>query len=149
MNNPGTASWLLRVPGWLLVVYLVYAQAIPAFNYDLGVMMGTQEPAEQITGVGVAFWYGFALADLLVYIPLLILGLIGHERGKRWGQAILAAALGVTVYWPVVCLAAIVAARGASGWSLGSELAFWIVLPLIALWGAWGLWHISRQVIQS
>lgn len=81
---------MLLGPGWLLLAYLVYAQAIPAFDYDLGVSMGTQEPAEQVTAVGVAFWYGFALA----------------------------AALGITVYWPSVCLAAIIAAHDAPGWSL-------------------------------
>jgi len=33
--------WLIQVPGWLLLCYLVYAQAIPAFNYETGVDMGT------------------------------------------------------------------------------------------------------------
>ena len=63
--------WLLQIPGWLLLLYLIYAQAIPAFSYDLGVAMGTQESASQITEVGAAFWYGFAFGDLITYIPLL------------------------------------------------------------------------------
>lgn len=29
--------WTLLGPGWLLLLCLVYAQAIPAFNYELGV----------------------------------------------------------------------------------------------------------------
>ena len=137
--------WILHGPGWLLFSYLVYAQAIPAFNYDLGVAMGTQESADTITDVGVAFWYGFALGDLVVYIPLLFLGLLGHWVGKIWGNILLAASLGITVYWPVVCLAAIVSARGAAGWNLASEAPYWIVLPLITLWGLWGLWYITRE----
>lgn len=143
MAEKGRGFWLLQTPGWLLFAYLVYAQAIPAFNYELGVAMGTQEPASNITGVGVAFWKGFALADLVIYLPLLGLGLTGHCMGTRWGQAVLAAALGITVYWPVVCLAAVVAARDAAGWNIGNETAYWVVLPLIALWGAWGLWQIA------
>jgi hypothetical protein len=145
MKNRSIGYWVLLGPGWLLLVYLVYAQAIPAFNYDLGIAMGTQEPAEQITEVGVAFWYGFAFGDLVVYLPLLALGLIGHGLCRSWGQLILAAALGITAYWPVVCLAAVVAARGTAGWSLASELPYWIVLPLITLWGVWGLLQITRQ----
>jgi hypothetical protein len=47
--------WLIQAPGWLLLIYLVYAQAIPAFNYETGVAMGTQEPAEVVSDVGVAF----------------------------------------------------------------------------------------------
>ena len=85
MGNRGASYWLLLGPGWLLLLYLIYAQAIPAFNYDLGVSMGTQEPAEQITEVGVAFFYGFAFADLVIYIPLLVLGLIGYGLGRAWG----------------------------------------------------------------
>lgn len=144
MANRAIGFWIVQVPGWLLLVYLVYAQAIPAFDYDLGIVMGTQESAEQITEVGVAFWYGFAFADATIYVPLLVAGLIGHWRGQLWGRVLLAAALGISVYWPIVSLAAIVAARNASGWNLGDATAYWIVLPLIIIWAAWGLWRIAR-----
>jgi len=145
MNKRDTGFWLIQAPGCLLLFYLVYAQAIPAFDYETGVRMGTQEPAELISEVGVAFWYGFAFADLVVYIPLLAIGLIGYWLERSWGRIVLAAALGVTVYWPIVCLAAVAAARDAPGWSLASEAPYWIVLPLIALWGAWGLWRLVRN----
>lgn len=135
--------WIVQVPGWLLFLYLVYAQAIPAFNYDVGIAMGTQESAEQITDVGVAFWYGFAFGDLVTYIPLLAMGLIGHWIDKRWGHVVLGAALGITIYWPVVCLSAVVAARNAMGWNIENEDSYWVVLPLITLWGVWGLWNIT------
>lgn len=137
--------WTVLVPGWLLLAYLIYAQGISAIDYELGVAMGTQEPAELITEVGRAFWYGFAFGDLSVYIPLLVVGLVGHGLGTAWGRAMLAAALGITVYWPVVCLAAIVAARGADGWVLADETAYWIVLPIISIWGAWGIWELLRE----
>jgi len=140
--------WILQGPGWLLVSYLIYAQAIPAFNYDLGVSMGTQESADIISDVGVAFWYGFAFGDLVIYIPLLFLGLVGHWVGKAWGNALLTASLGITIYWPVVCLAAVVSARNATGWNLTSEVQYWVVLPLITLWGVWGLWYVSRHPVK-
>jgi len=140
--------WILQGPGWLLVSYLIYAQAIPAFNYDLGVSMGTQESADIISDVGVAFWYGFAFGDLVIYIPLLFLGLVGHWVGKTWGSVLLAASLGITIYWPVVCLAAVVSARNATGWNLTSEAPYWVVLPLITLWGIWALWYVSRQPVK-
>ncbi|MCP5093600.1 MAG: hypothetical protein GY949_22085, partial [Gammaproteobacteria bacterium] len=122
-----------------------YAQAPAAFSYDLGVRMGTQESAETITVVGTAFWYGFSFGDLVVYIPLLIAGLIGHWLDRRWAPAVLGSALGITVYWPLACLAAIFAARGAPGWHLPNETAYWVVLPLIAVWGAFGLWRVVRR----
>ena len=137
--------WALQSSGWLLLIWLIYAQGISAFGYELGVAMGTQEPAEKITEVGAAFWYGFALGDLLIYIPLLCIGLIGNWRGENWGRIALAAALGITVYWPVVSLAALVDARNAAGWNISSETPYWIVCLLIAAWGAWGLWFLLRE----
>ena len=77
-RQQGRSFWALQGPGWLLLIWLVYAQGISAFGYELGVAMGTQEPVEKITEVGAAFWYGFALGDLLTYIPILFAGLIGH-----------------------------------------------------------------------
>ena len=136
--------WSIQVPGWFLLIYLIYAQGIPAFNYENGVSMGTQEPADIVSDVGVAFFYGFALGDLLAYIPLLTLGLIGFWTGKKWGRVILGAALGVTIYWPVVCLSAVVAARDASGWNLTNEAPYWIVLPVITIWGVWALLRLTR-----
>jgi len=144
MKTRDLSFWTIQAPGWFLLVYLIYAQAIPAFNYETGVAMGTQEPAEVVSGVGVAFWYGFAFGDLLAYIPLMLIGLVGHWKEYDWGRVILAAALGVTIYWPLVCLAAVVAARNAPGWNLVDETPYWIALPLIAAWGAWGLWRLTR-----
>ncbi len=100
---------------------------------------------------------GFALGDLIIYIPLLGFGLLTSNHMA------LSAALGISVYWPIgkifakwlqlliqhststfsaVCLAAAINARGAPGWSL-DDTPFLIVLPAISLWAAWCLWHIS------
>ena len=146
MNRKRSVSfWMIQVPGWLLFIYLVLAQGVAAFDYELGVQMGTQDPAEAITEVGTAFFYGFALGDLLIYIPILLAGLIGHLRAKPWGMIVLSAGLGITVYWPVVCLITVVDARDAAGWDIASETPYWIVLPLIALWGAWSLWALIKE----
>ena len=130
--------WLIQVPGWLMVLYLAVTQCVSAFSYETGVRMGAQEPATQITAVGTALFWGFAVGDLY-YTPLLALGLIGHLLGADWTDLVLGAALGITVYWPIVCLATVRSARGAPGWSLPKEGQYWVVLPLIALWGLAGL----------
>lgn len=135
--------WSLQIPGWLLFAYLAYAQGITAFDYELGVRMGTQEPVERISEVGAAFWYGFAFADLMIYVPLLAIGLIGHALARPWSQVVLGAALGVTVYWPIVTLAAAVDARDASGWEI-DETSYWVVLPLISAWALFSLIAIAR-----
>lgn len=131
--------WFIQVPGWLLFLYLVFAQCVAAFSYRLGVSMGTQEPAEQITEVGAAFFWAFAFADLVFYTPILGLGLVGHSLGSDWAPLVLGAALGITVYWPIVSLATVRAARNAPGWSLPKEGQYWVVLPVIAVWGGLGM----------
>lgn len=136
---------MLQGGGWLLVIYLIVAQAISAVSYDLGVVMGTQESAQQITAVGAAFWYGFAFGDLVVYLPLLITGLVSYQIGFTWGRIVLGAALGITIYWPIVCLATVVAARNAPGWHLPKESDYWIVLPVITIWAVWGLWWVTES----
>jgi len=142
MKKRSASFWFLQASGWLLAAYLVYAQGIAAIDYDFGVAMGTQEPASQISEVGTAFWYGFAFGDAVFYIPLLVVGLVAFAKGRDWGRSLLIATMGITVYWAIVCLAAVVAARGAPGWSLPKESDYFIVLPIIALWGAWGLWWL-------
>ena len=133
------AFWFIQVPGWLLFAYLVVAQCTAAVSYALGVKMGTQEPAERITDVGVAFFKGYAGADLIFYVPLLGLGLFGHAVGASWSAILLGAALGITVYWPIACLWTVSAARGAKGWDLPKEEQYWMVLPIIGGWAALGL----------
>ena len=149
MNHPRVRFWSIQCPGWLLLVYLAYAQGIPAFSYVLGVAMGTQEPATEISEVGAAFWYGFAFADLVVYIPILAFGLIGHLRGARWFRVVLGAALGITVYWPIVCLAALVDARDAAGSNLTAETPYWVVCVTIVLWGAWALVALLKNDLEA
>jgi hypothetical protein len=133
------AFWIIQLPGWLLFAYLLVAQCTAALSYSVGVRMGTQEAATCITDVGVGFFKGFAGADLIFYTPVLGLGLVGHLSGASWTDLVLGAALGVTVYWPIVCLWTLRAVRGAAGWDLPKETQYWVVLPVIAAWGAMSL----------
>jgi len=145
MFNEGTEFWLVQGPGWLLTAYLVVAQCVSAVSYQTGVRMGTQEPAHRITPIGVAFWWGLAFADLVFYTPLLGAGLVGHWQGTGWGTIALSAALGITIYWPILSLATVARAHGAPGWSLPKERNYWIVLPAITIWAAVALWLVIRS----
>ncbi|WP_170482489.1 hypothetical protein [Ruegeria arenilitoris] len=71
----------------------------------------------------------YAGADLVFYAPLLGLGLVAHAMAASWAAAVLGAALGITVYWPVACLWTVRAARGTEGWDLPKEEQYWLVLP--------------------
>ncbi|MDJ0994005.1 MAG: hypothetical protein QNI90_10550 [Dinoroseobacter sp.] len=130
------AFWFIQGPGWLLFIYLVVGQCTAAVNYNLSVRLGTQEPSARITEVGVAFFKGYAGADLVFYVPLLGLGLLGHAVGAPWSGVLVSAAMGITIYWTLACLWTVKAARGAAGWQLPKEERYWVVLPVIAGWAA-------------
>ena len=143
-HKRGKYFWVVQIPGWILLIYLIYAQGITAFSYEIGVSMGTQESAKSITDIGAAFWYGFAFGDLVIY-TFLFLGLTGHFKFRKWGRYLLAAALGITVYWPIVCLASLTVARKAPEWNISNETPYWIVLPIIMLWAAWGIFILIKE----
>ena len=53
-------DWFFAAYRPVATVYLIYMQGITTLNYELWVVMGTQESAAQITGAGAAFWYRLA-----------------------------------------------------------------------------------------
>ena len=140
----GFDFWGLQIVGWLLVVWMTLTQCLSAIFWDQAVEWGLQEGADQTTEVGAAFGYGFAFGDLAFYVPIFAVGLIGHAKNKAWGGIALAAALGITVYWPIVSLAAVTKASNAPGWMLEYQTLYWIILPPIILWAVWGLWRLSQ-----
>ncbi len=129
------ADWIIQGPGWALVLYLLVTQCTSAISYGFGVRYGFQEPESRITAIGTALFWGFALADLVFYAPLLALALVADLLNWAASDALLGAALGVTVYWPIVCLATVKRARGVENWHLPKEGQYWLALPAIILWG--------------
>ena len=90
--------------------------------------------------------HGFAQSPVPVVSLLDSFELFGAEVGHPFaaqesGQPLKESRKGPSAF--PVDHAAVVDARGAAGWDIGDETAFWIVLPLIALWGIWAL---LRQV---
>jgi hypothetical protein len=131
--------FFIQAFGWGLVVYLVVGQGTAALNYDLAMSWGLQEPPEQITAVGESFFWGFAIADVLVYIPLLVVGLLGHLRGKPYGTMCLSAAGAISMYWTITCVSAVRRLQlwPPLGWRFPESLesAYWIVCGMIFLFG--------------
>lgn len=137
--------WAVQISGWLLLVVLACAQITSAFNYDLGIAMGFQKPAEMITEVGRASWHGFAIADSIIYVPVMAIGLFGHARGTSWGRYGLAAAAGISLYWPAVFGATLVLSRSAADWHLDTELPVWAFGAVFFAWALVALWSLARD----
>lgn len=125
--------------GIFLCVWLFLGQTMALVDYEFTISLGLQEAASAVTDIGVAYNKAFGVADTLFYLPLLVIGLVGYGLGKTWGVVPLAAALGITAYWPIVCLYALYAAKGAPGFTFSSHMLYTIILVPVAAYGLWGL----------
>ena len=132
-------NWTQR-SGWVLWAVLALVQCVSALRYDFGVALGLQQPASAISPVGAAWWHGFAVADSLVFVPLMAIGLVGHRRGTALGRIALAAAAGISVYWPAVFGASMVLSRRVDGWKMPSETAIWAFGGVFFAWGLMALY---------
>ena len=137
--------WIVIGIGILLLLFLLLGQTLAVFNFDLAVALGLQETIGEIGKVGIAFAKGFALADTLVYVPLLILGIVGLLTNKKWGYLAMMISLGITVYWPVVHLYAIYIEREAINLAPEKYVTFPVTLGILMIYGLYGMWYLYRN----
>jgi len=148
MNKKRTTSfWILIVIASLLVVMFLLGQTLALFNYNLTVKLGLQESENEIGKVGIAFAKGFGFGDTIIYILLLIFGIIGLLKNKRWGKYSMFGAMAISVYWPLVHLYAIFIERNAITLAVDKYIIYQIILPLISIYGLWGMWYLYKNEI--
>jgi hypothetical protein len=144
-NKKGVGFWALITVATVLVVFLIMGQTLSLIDYDLALSLGLQESEKEIGKVGIAFAKGFAFGDTIFYIPLLVLGILGLLKGKKWGTVLMHSALGISVYWPMVHLYAIYIDTEAITLNPEKYISFPIVLTLITIYGLWGTYYLYKN----
>ena len=129
----------------LLTLMFLAGQTLGVFNYDAAVSIGMQESEEEIGKVGIAFAKGFGFADTIIYIPLLLLGIIGLLKNQKWGKYSMFGAMAITVYWPIVHIYAIFIEKTAINLHPEKYLIYPIILGLIIIYGLWGMWYLYKN----
>ena len=76
--------WLIVVFLAISVVLMLAGQTLGVFNYELAARMGLQEKPEEMTEFGVQVNRAFGAADTVVYLPLIVVSMIGLILKKRW-----------------------------------------------------------------
>ena len=137
--------WIVIIVGILLLLMLILGQMMAFINYDFAVSIGLQESKDIIGEMGVAVNKGFGVGDTIIYTPLLVFGLIGLWFRKRWGVFVMASALAITAYWPMVSIFFLLYARGIPGFNFTNFVFYAIMLTLITLYGLWGLWYLYKN----
>ena len=140
-----TGFWILIGIGILLNIIYLFGQTMALINYDFAVLIGLQEPASELTEVGVALNKGFGLGDTVFYMPLFIIGIIGLTKRTAWGTYAMSGAMAITVYWPVVALSTLFFAKGSEGFHFTDYSSYSVLLSLIAIYGLWGLWFLYKN----
>ena len=144
-NKRTTGFWILMIIAILILVMLLIGQMMSFIDYEFTVSIGLQESVEIIGEMGVAVNKGFGVGDTIIYLPLLIIGLIGLWKQKMWGILTMAGALAITAYWPMVNIFIILFAKGTPGFHFTDFASYTIVLTCFTLYGFWGLWYLYKN----
>jgi hypothetical protein len=146
MKSSGKAGfWALIVIGIMILLMLFLGQMMSFINYEFTVMLGLQESVDVIAEMGVAVNKGFGVGDTMIYIPLLILGIVGLLIRKGWGLITMGGALGITAYWPMTVLFILIFARGTPGFTFSNYTSYAILLSLISIYGIWGFVYLITR----
>ncbi len=145
MEKSEKGYWVLIIIAVFLVITFLLGQTLSLFNYELTVKMGLQESKEEIREVGIAFLKGYAFSDTVIYIPLLIIGIFGLLKSKKWGLYSMFGALAISVYWPAAILYSVFTGRESINLGADKYLSFSILLPLIMIYGLWGMWYLYKK----
>ncbi len=145
MKEKTVGFWFLMIIGMLLLLMLLIGQMMSFINYEFTVSLGLQESVDVVGERGVALNKGFGVGDTIIYIPLMVIGLLGLWQKKRWGVYAMVGALGITAYWPMVCLFIILYSKNVPGFNFTNYLSYSILLTAITLYGLWGLWYLYNR----
>ena len=137
------AFWGLCVFLVLGTALLLIGQTTAVFAYDVAVEMGLQESVEDVTEYGVEVNRAFGAGDTIVYIPLMLLALIGLARRRRWAIPVTAAVMGISMYWTVTVASMFGFLPGVAGYELTPGPEYWVFLGVFAGVGLWGIMYLS------
>lgn len=146
-NKRPIGFWILMIIGIFICVMLLLGQMMSFINYGFTVSIGLQESEDMVGEVGVAVNKSFGVGDTIIYLPILVIGIVGLWLGKNWGLFAMTGALGITAYWPMVCMFFILFARGAPGFNFAKSTAsaYAIFLTALTIYGLWGLWYLYKN----
>ncbi|MDB4271050.1 hypothetical protein N9896_03030 [bacterium] len=144
-NKKIVSFWVLISAAIVLILFLTAGQTFSLINYNLAIDLGLQESENEIGKVGIAFAKGFAFGDTIFYIPMLVLGILGLIKGKKWGAFFMFGGLAISVYWPIVHLYTIYIETDAIVLNPDKYISFPIILSLITIYGLWGISYLYKN----
>jgi hypothetical protein len=136
------AFWIVVIILALSIILMLMGQTMAVFDYELAVHLGLQESVDQVSEFGVQINRAFGAGDTLVYVPLMLISLIGLFLRKRWSLLVTAAVAGVSAYWSITIIFTLLFLRGVPGYAYSSGLEIWLFVIAYAIIGVLGLFYL-------
>ena len=136
------AFWIISVFLALSAIVLVLGQTTSLFAYDFAVRLGLQESVGEVTAYGVEVNRAFGAGDTMIYVPLILVSLVGLSLRKRWALITTAAVMGISAYWSLTLTAMLMFLRDVPGYRLVPGLEYWVSLGTFLVFGIWGIIYL-------
>ena len=134
------------VPFWIIIVFLIVSivlllmgQTMAIFNYEFAVKLGLQEDVKEISEFGVQINRAFGVGDTVVYIPLMVISLVGLFLKKRWSLITTAATMGISAYWATTAAFMLLFLSGAPNYDFEPGPEYWLFIGTYIIFGVWGV----------
>ncbi len=134
--------WFVIIFMSLSAVLLVLGQTMALFNYEFAVSLGMQEDVKEIGEFGVQLNRAFGASDTLIYIPLIVVSIIGLSLKKSWSLFTSAAVMGISSYWATTAAFAFWFLAGVPNYSFVPGIDYWIFIIGYIVFGLWGVLYL-------
>lgn len=134
--------WVFTVLLAASIVLMLMGQTVAVFNYDLAVELGMQESMEAVGQMGVQVNRSIGAGDTVVYVPLLIVSLVGLFRRKRWVLVTTGAVCGISAYWSITATFIFLFSPESPGYRYVPPVEVWIFVGAYLLLGIAGLFYL-------
>lgn len=136
------AFWVIVIFLAITLVFLLMGQTMAVINYDFAVQLGLQESVNQISEFGVQVNRAFGVGDTLVYMPVMVISLVGLFLRKHWALLTTAAVMGISAYWAITCIFLLIFLKGVPDYYLAPGLEYWLLMGSYVIFGVWGLLYL-------
>ena len=134
--------WVITGFLFFSIILLLIGQTMAVFHYELAVSLGLQEDIKEISDFGVQINRGFGAGDTVIYLPLMIISIIGLFQKKQWALITSAAVMGISLYWTATAAFMFIFLHGVPGYSFIPTMDYWFFMELFFVFGLWGLCYI-------
>ncbi|MCP4367305.1 MAG: hypothetical protein GY797_04200 [Deltaproteobacteria bacterium] len=129
----------------LSIIIWIIGQGGAVISYDSVAKLGLQETRESVDPVIVEVNRGIALGDVVIQLPLFILGVVGLWRLRYYGAVASWMALAIHLYWTTVAWAKQFFYLNASIKCQPFSVSLNGVLAFFFLFSAWASWYLFKK----